>query len=97
MYWLEIILETIAGTTVMTLFSYLMGESFRKLFSEPAMLNYIIAISKVKLNPGLNNMLGWLIHYIFGLLFVIPYHIIWHFGWLDEDWQSGMLLGGISG
>jgi hypothetical protein len=94
---LELLVETITGTTLMTIFSYLAGESFRRLFSEPAMLNYVIRISSVELNPKLNSILGWLLHYLVGLLFVVPYHWIWNSGLLSDNWLSGIILGGISG
>lgn len=97
MNWVEIITETIAGTTLMTLFSLVAGESFRKLFSEPAMLNYVIAISKIRLTPRLNSLLGWTLHYLFGLCFVVPYHLIWKYGWLSPDWVSAAILGAVSG
>jgi hypothetical protein len=94
---LELLIETVTATTLMTIFSYLVGESFRKLFSEPVMLNYVIRISSVNVNPRLNSILGWLLHFLFGLLFIVPYHWIWNRRILDDSWLAGIILGVPSG
>jgi hypothetical protein len=94
---LELLIETVTATTLMTIFSYLAGQSFRKLFSEPVMLNYVIRISSVNVNPRLNSILGWLLHFLFGLLFIVPYHWIWNRRILDDSWLAGIILGVPSG
>ena len=96
MDWPEIIAETIAATTLMSLFSHLVSKSFGKLFTEPVLINYVIRISKLELQPKLGSALGWLLHYIAGLVFVIAYHWIWE-KWLSDDWTSGLILGALSG
>ena len=94
---LEIILATIIGTTLMTLFSYLMSAAFRKLFVEPALLNFILKWSKASLNPRLSSAIGWLLHYAIGLLFVLSYHWIWAIGLLSFNFAIALLLGALSG
>lgn len=92
---LEYAVETIVGTLVMTLFSYLVSASFRKLFTEPVLINYVFRLSDSEISPKLTSALGWVLHFIAGLLFVIPYHWLWNRGIFDPDWS--LWLGAISG
>jgi hypothetical protein len=94
---LLILPATIAGTTLMTGFSYLMGDAFRKLFKEPVLLNNVIRKSKIELNPGYSGILGWFIHYLIGLTFIIAYDLIWRYTSIELSWLSGAILGAISG
>lgn len=94
---IEYIAETIAGTTVMTAFSYLVSASFGKLFAEPILINYVMRLSRIGVRPKMTGIAGWLLHYLIGLLFVWPYHRIWHAGILPENWVSAFILGAASG
>ncbi len=94
---IQIILATVAGTTFMTAFSYLVSESFNKLFKEPVLLNFALKALRVDLNARGRKIAGWLIHYAIGLLFVVAYHFVWKWGWLALSWTSAVILGAISG
>ncbi|HEU4496803.1 MAG TPA: hypothetical protein VFR70_07100 [Flavobacterium sp.] len=93
----KICIATLVGTTIMTAFSYLVSESFKKLFKEPVLLNLLIAKSELNISPERKNILGWLIHYAIGLSFVIAYHLVWKHTEIDPTWFSGLIFGIVSG
>ena len=92
----ECFFETFAATTLMTVFSYAASASFRKLFVEPLLINYVVQRSKIKIKPTLTSFFGWIMHYIAGLLFIIPYHWLWNRD-IAQTWLGALLLGAISG
>lgn len=94
---LKIILATIVATAVMTSFSYYVSERFNKLFKEPILLNIILSALGAEMLPERKNAWGWAIHFMIGLLFVVAYHLIWHFTDIDPTWFTGLIFGIISG
>jgi hypothetical protein len=94
---LEYIAEAFVGIAAMTMFSYLMSGTFRKLFTEPVLINYVIRISNLEFEPKYTSAVGWILHYLVGLLFVVVYHWLWANKVIDDSWQSGLLLGAASG
>jgi len=94
---LQIICATIAATSVMTLFSYIVSESARKLYKEPVLLTYLLHSFKVEVSAGTKVVLAWLLHYIIGLIFVIIYHFLWYYGIVEMSWLVALLLGVVSG
>lgn len=94
---LKILIATLAATTAMTAFSYLLSEAFQKLFKEPVLLNYVLELSGIKLGDRSLGAAGWLLHYIIGLIFVITYYLIWTYTNIRLSWVSGVVFGCISG
>jgi len=94
---LKIILATIAGTSVMTAFSYLASEAFNKLWKEPVLLNLVVAKANVELTPRRKSIFGWVIHYAIGLAFVLCYEFVWNNFDIDPTWFCGLIFGIISG
>lgn len=94
---LQIICATIAATSVMTLFSYIVSESARKLYKEPVLLTYLLHSFKVEISAGTKVVLAWLLHYIIGLIFVIIYHFLWYYGIVEMSWLVALILGVVSG
>jgi hypothetical protein len=94
---LQIIIVSIAATSAMTLFSYVISASFRELYKEPVLLTFLLTQLKLELSPGTKKILAWLIHYIIGLLFVIGYHLLWIYNILDLSVLTAIILGAISG
>jgi hypothetical protein len=92
----EIICGTIVGTSLMTGFSYLMSEQFRKRFQEPRLLEYVMKLSGAKLSDRSKEIAAWIIHYLIGLLFVLAYYFIWNCC-LAKSWTITLLFGAISG
>lgn len=93
----EYLIEAFAGIAIMTMFSHLMSAAFRKLFTEPILINYVIRISKLDFQPKYTSAAGWILHYLVGLIFVFAYHLAWQHNIIDDSWASGVLLGAISG
>lgn len=78
MDWLSIVSSAFIGTTCMTAFSYVYSWLRQKPFKEPALLNDLMAqLGVLKPQPSKNNILGWVIHYGVGVIFLISYHFVW--------------------
>ena len=95
--FIQLIITAVAATTAMTLFSYTISESFRKLYKEPVLLTYILTQLKAELSSKVKTILAWLIHYSIGLIFVIIYHFLWIHTILQLTFFNGLLLGMVSG
>ena len=94
---LQILLATIAATTSMTILSYVFSATFRELYKEPLLLKYLLQRLGSPLSANAEEVLGWVIHYLVGLLFVIAYQLLLHFEVLDDSWGSGILFGAVAG
>jgi len=93
----QIVISSIAATSAMTLFSYVISASFRELYKEPVLLTYLLTKAHVQVSPQTKTVLAWILHYIIGLLFVIAYHFLWAYGILEFSWPIALLLGALSG
>jgi hypothetical protein len=93
----NIVLSATAGTTVMTLFSYLVSLVEKKNFSEPEHLGTMMH----RLVPGSSKQAsqaaGWGAHYAVGLLFVMVYQELWKTGNIKKSIRNGIILGALSG
>jgi len=91
------VLSATAGTTLMTLFSYLVSVATKKNFSEPEHLGTMIN----RLSPGISKkqaqLAGWGAHYAVGLLFVLAYRELWKTGKIKKTMVNGLILGALSG
>jgi hypothetical protein len=91
------LLSATAGTTMMTLFSYLISLAADKNFSEPEHLGTMIH----RLSPGTSKkqsqVAGWGAHYAVGLLFVLVYRELWQSGKIKKNLRNGIILGALSG
>lgn len=94
---LTIVVASIVATSVMSLFSYLISVSFRELYKEWVLLSYCLTSFSITLSKGTKTLLGWLIHYAIGLLFVVGYHVVWENDIMERTWTSALILGAISG
>lgn len=98
MYLVKIFFAGIVGTTLMTVFSYVLGLLFRCEFGEPGLINKLLARSKMlPLQISKDSLWGWGLHYIIGVIFsgfmVLYFHVSGRF----PGWGLGSLLGGILG
>lgn len=93
----QILLPAVTGTTLMTMFSYLVSELAKEDFSEPEHLSVMLK----RLAPGMpkrwERVAGWGAHYAVGALFVSVYLELWKSGKLRANLTNGILLGGLSG
>lgn len=94
---LQILISSVAATSVMILFSYAVSMSAREIYKEPVLLTYVFTVLHLKVSPNLKTILGWILHYLIGLAFVIAYHILWFNEFLEISWSASILLGIISG
>jgi hypothetical protein len=91
------ILSASAGTTLMTLFSYLVSIAEKENFSEPEHLGTLMH----RLVPGsskrMSQVAGWGVHYAVGLVFVLAYRELWKTGKVKKSLTNGLVLGALSG
>lgn len=93
-----ILTSAIAGTTAMTLFSYVYSTWRSQNFKEPELLNeWMIHLNILEYQTSKNHVLGWLIHYAVGFIFITVYHITWGMFALQPSVTSYLIAGVISG
>ena len=93
----QILITTIAATSAMTLFSYVVSASARELYKEPVLLTYILSSIKMEVSPLTKTVLAWLLHYVIGLAFVVAYHFLWVHDVVEMSWPVALVMGAISG
>lgn len=91
----QIILGVLVGTSLMTLFSYLMTYEVKEQFREPQLLNELLNRSGFNIKNAWLS--GWLLHYGMGAIFVIVYHFIWQFTAINPSLLSGSIFGFVNG
>ena len=94
---LLILVATFFSTTMMTLFSYAVSASFRDLYKEPVLLQYVMDGLDIELNKKYRPFISWIVHYLIGLLFVACYFFL---SWIDYykiTWLSGIVFGAVGG
>jgi len=94
--WAIFAASTIA-IILMTLFSFILSVIRKKQFTEPVILNDLLRPSNA---PGIQNYrhpLGWIIHYVVGLVFVICYHLLWSQDLVAPTVFNGAMLGAACG
>lgn len=94
---MKILIASILATAVMTAFSYIVSESFKKLFKEPVLLSYAIGRFHLNTSQNTERVLAWLLHFAIGFMFVVSYHFIWKLEWLSFTFQTALILGALSG
>lgn len=95
--YLTLLLSTITATTAMTLLSYAFSATFRELYKEPLLLKYLLQRFGSKLTANTEEVLGWVIHYIVGFLFVLCFHLLLEFDLITLSFLSGVLFGAAAG
>lgn len=93
----KIIAATFVGTSVMTLFSYLMSKNQKKNFTEPDVLGEILAENNSSLSKEESKPIGWGAHYAVGLGFTGVYSQIWEHTPIKPSLASGAAFGAVSG
>jgi hypothetical protein len=92
----DILLPATVGTSVMTLFSYLMSELANEDFSEPRHLSVMLK----RLVPGLpkksEHLVGWSAHYTVGSLFATFYVWLWKRKQVRPTLKTALLIGALS-
>ena len=93
----QILISSIAATSVMTMFSYAVSASVRELYKEPVLLTYILTRFHIEVSLKTKRVLAWILHYIIGAFFVIIYHYLWVYNVVEFSWKIALLFGAISG
>jgi len=93
----KIMIAAFSGTNIMTGFSFLLSLSYKELFKEPVMLNYILHGIGVELKGKWKKAEAWIAHYVIGLFFVIIYEALWQYTNIKFGWLSGIVFGAASG
>jgi hypothetical protein len=93
----NLVASATAGTTMMTLFSYLVSIAADKNFSEPEHLGTMIHRFMPGESKKATQMAGWGAHYAVGLLFVLAYGELWQTGKIKKTISNGLILGALSG
>ncbi len=90
MQFIVAILISIAATSLMTLSGFLLSDFTRVRFSEPIALGQVISRNSNPVNR--NKYLGWILHYLFGVVIVLIYHYVF-LSIVAPSWVIAMLLG----
>lgn len=95
---LKILLGTVLGTTLMTIFSYIIAEITEKQFKEPVLLNRLVdRFPNLEVDVSSKSLIGWILHYGMGLFFLITYYLLWKYTFIEPTILYGILLGFVSG
>jgi hypothetical protein len=94
---LLLLTATFLATTAMTGFSYMVSESFRDLYKEPVLLEYVMSGLKIKLSKAQKAIASWCLHYFIGLLFVLGYFALMWMGYIEVNLLTGLAFGTIIG
>jgi hypothetical protein len=88
----KILLPSVAATSLMTLFSYLIAETEKKNFSEPELL---AKIEKKKLDISKRYALpaGWATHYAIGILMALFFNVTWQQFKIKSTFHRGLTSG----
>ncbi|PJJ08675.1 hypothetical protein CLU83_1961 [Flavobacterium sp. 1] len=95
--FLQILIVSIAATSAMTLFSYVISSRYRKIYREPVLLSNLLVQMKVDLSVISKKIIGWLVHFSVGFIFVFVYHLLWLYNILDLSAVNAFYLGIASG
>jgi hypothetical protein len=96
---LQIIFATgMLSTLAMTMFSYGLSYISGNKFEEPQLINILFSRSSIFSDSiAREHVLGWAIHFIIGILFVICFKVLLQFDVLHINLLVGILFGAISG
>jgi hypothetical protein len=83
---------------LMTIFSYVYSGIRKKKFKEPMLLNELAArLRWIPIHTISYHPMGWLVHYVVGVLFIVAYEIVREHTGVDLDFLSLVVAGAIFG
>lgn len=94
-FLLSIIISGLAGTTLMTIISYVLTYTLKTQFKEPVLLQKFLQRSDW-IDSG-NTTAGWLVHYMAGFGWATIYNFLWRFSVIEPSYLNGSWLGLVSG
>ena len=94
----RILLAGLAGTTLMTAYSYAVAEKKRKQFKEPQILNKLLQRMDFPLEiKNKHHLAGWVLHYQVGIFFSIIYDLLWRKTSIRPTFINSVIMGAITG
>lgn len=86
------------ATLAMTLFSYLMSQTFHQNFREPQLLNLLLdKLPHADFQVAKEHVIGWTIHFSIGFLFVFIFFQLRKIFSYDLSLATGIIFGTIAG
>ena len=92
----EIIFAAIAGTSLMTLFSYAVALLFGQPYKEPLLLAFLLERLQQQRTVW-NNIAAWVLHYGIGAFFVTGFHLLQQRGGEMATWPGAVVFGATIG
>lgn len=94
---LKIFIAAFSATNIMTTFSYLLSSTYKRLFKEPVMMNFVLEGVGIHLKGRWHKIGSWIAHYIIGFAIVLSYEAIWRYTAVKFGFVSGLIMGVITG
>lgn len=88
---------SLAATTAMTLFSYVVSALSGKWYNEPQLLQFVFSQSRWAMSSGLKFAAAWILHYVIGLVFVMVLDLIVETPLPELAFTSTLIFGTIIG
>lgn len=93
-----ILLSGFIGTSLMTLFSYIMSVIMKDHFREPQLLNQLInGSSFIPFHVNRFSLTGWIIHFAIGFAFAFLFNLAVNLWDVDANLLNGLLFGFVAG
>src|SRR5665647_1829838 len=93
----NVLLASLAGTTAMTLFSYVTSRKKNKNFREPDVLGKMVYRVVPEIEKPLSTIAGWVLHGGAGLFFAAVYESLLKDTKVKPTVPYGLLTGGVNG
>jgi len=91
------IIAGIAGTTLMTAFSYLVSNADKENYREPALLAEMEKDILPRKAKKLATPAGWATHYMVGIAFALAYKLLTRHTGIKPGIKNGILMGAAAG
>ncbi len=92
-------MAALIGTSLMTLFSYVVSRWHDEVYAEPLLINIMLTVPDDRPKNASRKLAGWLLNYLIGFLLVLLLDCLWFTKILSFTWIStfvlGLLLGGV--
>lgn len=93
----KIITSGLAGTSLMTIFSYVVSEIQKDNFKEPELLADLLERLSPGTKKGLARPAGWAAHYGMGTVLALVHTSLFQKGAVKPDIKNTLILGALSG
>lgn len=92
------LVSAVVATSIMTAFSYILSNIRNKQFREPELLNIVLSSSDLfNLELSKKSSVGWILHYLIGLILVLIFEILLKFELIPISITSGAIFGFVAG